>query len=112
MKIHFKKVRYKNLLSSGNSFTEILLDKSKTTLISGSNGSGKSTLLDAITFALYGKAFRKISKPQLVNSINEKELVAEIEFSIGSNNYYIRLGIKPNFFEITLNGTLIKTFLS
>lgn len=107
MKIHFKKVRYKNLLSSGNSFTEILLDKSKTTLISGSNGSGKSTLLDAITFALYGKAFRKISKPQLVNSINEKELVAEIEFSIGSNNYYIRRGIKPNFFEITLNGTLI-----
>ena len=107
MKIHFKKVRYKNLLSSGNSFTEILLDKSKTTLISGSNGSGKSTLLDAITFALYGKAFRKISKPQLVNSINEKELVAEIEFNIGSNNYYIRRGIKPNFFEITLNGTLI-----
>lgn len=107
MKIHFKKVRYKNLLSSGNSFTEILLDKSKTTLISGSNGSGKSTLLDAITFALYGKAFRKISKPQLVNSINEKELIAEIEFSIGSNNYYIRRGIKPNFFEITLNGTLI-----
>jgi DNA repair exonuclease SbcCD ATPase subunit len=84
-----------------------LLDKSKTTLISGSNGSGKSTLLDAITFALYGKAFRKISKPQLVNSINEKELIAEIEFSIGSNNYYIRRGIKPNFFEITLNGTLI-----
>ena len=107
MKIHFKKVRYKNLLSSGNSFTEILLDKSKTTLISGSNGSGKSTLLDAITFALYGKAFRKISKPQLVNSINEKELVAEIEFNIGSNNYYIRRGIKPNFFEISKNGVLI-----
>ena len=107
MKIHFKKVRYKNLLSSGNSFTEILLDKSKTTLISGSNGSGKSTLLDAITFALYGKAFRKISKNQLINSINEKELIAEIEFSIGSNNYYIRRGIKPNFFEISLNGTLL-----
>jgi DNA repair exonuclease SbcCD ATPase subunit len=107
MKIHFKRVRYKNLLSSGNSFTEILLDKSKTTLISGSNGSGKSTLLDAITFALYGKAFRKISKNQLINSINEKELIAEIEFSIGSNNYYIRRGIKPNFFEISLNGTLL-----
>jgi len=107
MKIHFKKVRYKNLLSSGNSFTEILLDKSKTTLISGSNGSGKSTLLDAITFALYGKAFRKISKNQLINSINQKEMIAEIEFSIGANNYYIRRGIKPNFFEISLNGTLI-----
>ena len=107
MKIQFKKVRYKNVLSSGNSFTEILLDKSKTTLISGSNGSGKSTLLDAITFALYGKAFRKINKPQLVNSINQKELVVEIEFNIGSNQYYIRRGLKPNFFEISLNGTLI-----
>jgi DNA repair exonuclease SbcCD ATPase subunit len=107
MKINFKKVRYKNLLSSGNSFTEILLDKSKTTLISGSNGSGKSTLLDAITFALYGKAFRKISKNQLINSINEKELVAEIEFNIGTNNYHLRRGIKPNFFEISLNGTLV-----
>jgi DNA repair exonuclease SbcCD ATPase subunit len=107
MKINFKKVRYKNVLSAGNSFTEILLDKSKTTLISGSNGSGKSTLLDAITFALYGKAFRKINKPQLINSINQKELVVEIEFSIGSNQYYIRRGLKPNFFEISLNGTLI-----
>jgi len=107
MKIHFKKVRYKNVLSSGNSFTEILLDKSKTTLISGSNGSGKSTLLDAITFALYGKAFRKINKPQLINSINQKDLVVEIEFNIGTNQYYIRRGLKPNFFEISLNGTLI-----
>ena len=100
MKIHFKKIRYKNVLSSGNVFTEIFLDKSKTTLISGSNGSGKSTLLDAITFALYGKAFRKISKPQLVNSINQKELVTEIDFSIGAKNYQIRRGIKPNFMEI------------
>jgi len=107
MKIQFKKVRYKNVLSSGNSFTEILLDKSKTTLISGSNGSGKSTLLDAITFALYGKAFRKINKPQLINSINQKDLVVEIEFNIGANQYYIRRGLKPNFFEISLNGTLI-----
>lgn len=107
MKINFKKIRYKNVLSSGNVFTEILLDKSKTTLISGSNGSGKSTLLDAITFALYGKPFRKITKPQLVNSINQKELEVHIEFSIGANNYYIKRGIKPNLFEITLNGTLI-----
>ena len=107
MKIHFKKIRYKNVLSSGNAWTEILLDKSKTTLISGSNGSGKSTLLDAITFALYGKPFRKITKPQLVNSINQKELVTEIEFNIGSKNYKIRRGIKPNFFEIAVNDVLI-----
>ena len=107
MKIHFKKIRYKNVLSSGNVFTEIFFDKSKTTLISGSNGSGKSTLLDAITFALYGKAFRKISKPQLVNSINQKELVTEIDFSIGAKNYQIRRGIKPNFMEISLNGKLV-----
>lgn len=107
MKINFKKIRYKNVLSSGNAFTEILFDKSKTTLISGSNGSGKSTLLDAITFALYGKAFRKISKPQLVNSINQKELVTEIDFSIGSKDYKIRRGIKPNFFEIAVNDVLI-----
>ena len=107
MKIHFKKIRYKNLLSSGNSFTEILLDKSKTTLISGTNGSGKSTLLDAITFALYGKAFRKINKPQLINSINQKELVTEVEFTIGAANYLIKRGLKPNFFEIYKNGTLV-----
>ena len=107
MKIHFKKIRYKNVLSSGNAWTEIFLDKSKTTLISGSNGSGKSTLLDAITFALYGKPFRKITKPQLVNSINQKELVTEIDFNIGAKNYKIRRGIKPNFFEIALNDVLI-----
>lgn len=107
MKIDFKKIRYKNLLSSGNSFTEILFDKSKTTLISGSNGSGKSTLLDAITFALYGKAFRKINKPQLINSINQKDTVVEIEFKIGTNHYMVRRGLKPNFFEILLNGTLV-----
>ena len=107
MKIDFKKIRYKNLLSSGHSFTEILFDKSKTTLISGSNGSGKSTLLDAITFALYGKAFRKINKPQLINTINQKDLVTEIEFKIGAQNYLIRRGLKPNFFEIFLNGTLV-----
>jgi DNA repair exonuclease SbcCD ATPase subunit len=107
MKIQFKKIRYKNLLSSGNSFTEIFLDKSKTTLISGSNGSGKSTLLDAITFALYGKAFRKINKPQLINTINEKDLVVEIEFNIGTQQYLIRRGLKPNIFEILLNGNLV-----
>ena len=107
MKIQFKKIRYKNLLSSGNTFTEILFDKSKSTLISGSNGSGKSTLLDAVTFALYGKAFRKINKPQLINTINQKDLVVEIEFNIGSQQYQIRRGLRPNFFEILLNGTLV-----
>jgi DNA repair exonuclease SbcCD ATPase subunit len=107
MKIQFKKIRYKNLLSSGNSFTEIKLDKSKTTLISGSNGSGKSTLLDAITFALYGKAFRKINKPQLINTINQKDLIVEIEFNIGSQQYIIRRGLRPNIFEILLNGVLV-----
>jgi DNA repair exonuclease SbcCD ATPase subunit len=107
MKIDFKKIRYKNLLSSGNAYTEILFDKSKTTLISGSNGSGKSTLLDAITFALYGKAFRKINKPQLINTINQKDLVVEIDFNIGVNRYTIRRGLKPNFFEIYLNDELV-----
>ena len=78
MQIQFKKVRYKNILSTGNVFTEIDLGKSRTTLISGTNGSGKSTLLDAITFGLYGKPFRKINKPQLINSINTKDLVVEV----------------------------------
>jgi len=107
MKIHFKKIRYKNVLSSGNVFTEILFDKSKTTLISGTNGSGKSTLLDAVTFALYGKAFRKINKPQLINSINQKELEVEIEFNIGAKKYKIRRGLRPNYFEISINGVLV-----
>jgi DNA repair exonuclease SbcCD ATPase subunit len=107
MRIHFKKIRYKNILSTGNVFTEIELDKSTTTLISGTNGSGKSTLLDAIVFALYGKPFRKINKPQLINSINQKDMRVEIEFEIGSNEYMVRRGIKPNIFEIFKNGELI-----
>lgn len=107
MKITFKKLRYKNILSTGNSFTEINLNKSNTTLISGGNGSGKSTVLDAIVFALYGKPFRKINKPQLINSINLKELIVEIEFTIGSNEFMVRRGIKPGVFEIYKNGGLI-----
>lgn len=107
MKINFKKLRYKNILSTGNVFTEIDLSKSTTTLISGTNGSGKSTVLDAIVFALYGKPFRKINKPQLLNSINQRELVVEIEFTTGSNQFMVRRGIKPNIFEIYKNGSLV-----
>ena len=107
MKILFKEVRYKNLLSSGNSWTTIQLNKSRTTLISGTNGSGKSTLLDAIVFALYGKAFRKINKNQLINSINGRETLVEIAFQIGKNNFLVRRGIKPVVFEIWKNGELI-----
>jgi len=107
MKIQFKEVRYKNLLSSGNSWTVIQLNKSRTTLISGTNGSGKSTLLDAIVFALYGKAFRKINKNQLINSINGRETLVEIAFQIGKNNFLVRRGIKPVVFEIWKNGELI-----
>lgn len=107
MKITFKKLRYKNILSTGNVFTEIDLNKSNTTLISGGNGSGKSTVLDAIVFALYGKPFRKINKPQLINSINQKDMVVEIEFNIGSNHFMVRRGIKPGIFEIFKNGSLV-----
>ena len=107
MRINFKKVRYKNLLSSGNVFTEIDLDRHTTTLISGSNGSGKSTLLDAIVFGLYGKPFRKINKPQLLNSINQKDLVVEIEFSVGGNEFLVRRGIRPGIFEVYKNDQLV-----
>jgi DNA repair exonuclease SbcCD ATPase subunit len=82
MRIHFKRIRYKNTLSTGNSFTTIDLDRKPTTLVSGSNGSGKSTMLDAIVYGLYGKPFRKINKPQLVNSINKKDQLVEIDFSV------------------------------
>jgi DNA repair exonuclease SbcCD ATPase subunit len=105
--IKFTKVRYKNILSVGNYFTEVELDKSPTTLITGKNGAGKSTIIEAIVFGLYGKSFRKITKPQLLNSINQKDLVVEIEFSIASDLYLIRRGIKPNIFEIWKNGDML-----
>ena len=105
--IVFKKIRWKNFLSTGNIFTEIELNKSATTLIVGENGAGKSTLLDALSFALFNKPFRKINKPLLLNSITKKDLVVEIEFSIGSNNYKIIRGIKPNVFEVYQNGALL-----
>ena len=105
--IHFKKVRWKNLLSSGNKFTTIELDRSSTTLILGDNGAGKSTLLDALCFGLYGKGFRNLKKDLLVNSINNKELLVEIEFSIGKKEYKVIRGAKPNKFELYVNNTLI-----
>ena len=105
--INFKTVRYKNFLSTGNIFTQIPIDKNPTTLIVGENGAGKSTFLDAITFSLFGKPFRNINKPQLVNSINEKDCVVEIEFVVGKKNYKIIRGIKPNIFEIHCDGELL-----
>ena len=104
--IIFKKVRWKNFLSTGNVFSEVDLQAGKTNLIIGSNGAGKSTILDALTFSLFGKPFRKINKPMLVNSINEKDALTEIEFSIGKKEYLVRRGIKPNVFEIYCNGQL------
>jgi len=104
--ILFKRITYRNFLSSGNQETEINLLESKTTLIIGSNGSGKSTLLDAICFCLFNKAFRKINKGQLVNSTNEKDCLVTVEFDIGSKQYKIVRGIKPNIFEIWIDGTI------
>ena len=105
--IRFHKIRWKNLLSTGNAFTEIQLDKAQTTLVVGENGAGKSTFLEAITFSLFGKPFRKVNKPQLVNSMTRKNLVVEVEFSIGPNSYKIVRGLKPNLFEIYQNGSLV-----
>jgi DNA repair exonuclease SbcCD ATPase subunit len=107
MHIQFNKIRYKNILSVGNQFIEIDLNKSKTTLISGANGTSKSTFIEAIVFALYGKPFRKINKPQLVNSINQKDLLVELEFSIGSDKLLIRRGMRPGIFEIWKNNELV-----
>ena len=105
--ILFKKLRYKNLLSTGNVFTEINLNQSQTTLVVGANGAGKSSFLDALSFVLYGRPFRKINKNQLINTINNKNLVVEVEFSIGKVEYKIIRGIKPNVFEVYQNGTLV-----
>ena len=104
--IIFEKIRWKNFLSTGNVFSEIDLEEGRTNLIVGSNGAGKSTILDALTFSLFSKPFRKISKGSLVNSINEKDCVVEIEFRIGKLEYKVIRGIKPNKFEIYCNGQL------
>ena len=106
--IIFKSVRWKNFLSTGNAFSEINLNTSPATLIVGSNGAGKSTFLDAMCFALFNKPFRKINKPQLVNAVNERECLVEVEFSIGSRDYMVRRGIKPLVFEVYLNGEKLK----
>jgi len=105
--IIFQKCRWKNFLSTGNSFTEIDLTRSTNTLIIGQNGAGKSTILDALTFGLFGKPFRKINKPQLINSINNSNCVVEVEFAIGKKQYKIVRGIKPNLFEIYCDNILV-----
>ena len=102
--ITFQKIRWKNLLSTGNQFTEVDFREHHTNLIVGTNGAGKSTILDALTFALFNKPFRKINKGQLINATNERECMVEVEFSINSRDYIIRRGIKPNVFEIEING--------
>jgi len=105
--IVFKKVRYKNFLSTGQQFIEIQLDRSSKTLVVGENGAGKSTMLDALCFGLFQRAFRNIKKDQMVNSINEKDCVVEVEFVIGKNEYKVIRGIKPNKFEIWCNGIML-----
>jgi len=105
--IMFRKVRWKNLLSTGNYYTEMDLSSNNNTLIVGGNGSGKSTMLDALCFGLFGKPFRDINKPQLLNSINGKDCVVEVEFDTGNKSYKIIRGIKPNKFEIYCNGELV-----
>ena len=105
--INFKKIKYKNFLSTGNHWTEIDFQKYNTNLIIGTNGAGKSTMLDALTFVLFNKPFRKVNKPQLINTTNERDCVVEIEFSVNSRDYIVRRGIKPNIFDIELNGNLL-----
>jgi DNA repair exonuclease SbcCD ATPase subunit len=105
--ILFRKVRYKNFLSTGQQFIEIELDKSSTTLVVGENGAGKSTMLDALCFGLFQRPFRNIKKDQLINSINEKECIVEVEFTVGQKDYKIIRGIKPNTFEIWCDGDML-----
>ena len=113
--ITFEKIRWKNFLSTGNQFTEINLaldseakfSKNSTTLIVGTNGAGKSTVLDALTFSLFGKPFRKINKPQLVNTSNEKDSKVEVEFGVNGTQWKVVRGIKPNTFEIHRNGEVM-----
>ena len=102
--ITFTAVRWKNFLSTGNTFTDIILDSNPTTLIIGENGAGKSTILDALCFGLFGRPFRNIKKDQLINSVNNKNCLVEVEFTIGKHNYVVRRGIRPGKFEIDIDG--------
>lgn len=110
--IHFHNVRWQNFLSSGNNWTEIQLDRSPNTLVVGENGAGKSTMLDALCFSLFGKPFRKINIPQLINSVNQKGLMVEVNFTIGSTEYRVVRGEKPKLFEIYKDGNLINQVAS
>ena len=105
--ITFEKIRWKNFLSTGNSFTEIEFNRSPSTLVVGENGSGKSTMLDAVCFSLFNKPFRKISKTQLINSINNKKMIVEIEFRTGSKEFKVIRGVKPNIFEVYCDGQML-----
>jgi len=105
--ILFKTIRWKNFLSTGNQYTEVDFTKNKTNLIIGTNGAGKSTVLDALTFSLFGKPFRKINKPQLINSVNEKDCRVEVEFTIGNIEWKVVRGIKPSLFEVWRNGSVL-----
>ena len=105
--ITFKTIKWRNFLSTGNQFTEVNFTKNKTNLIIGTNGAGKSTILDALCFSLFGRSFRKINKPQLINTVNEKDCVVEVEFLIGTSEWKVIRGIKPNIFEIYCNDKVI-----
>src|SRR6056300_260937 len=105
--IYFEKLRWQNFLSTGNAFTEIDFTRNVSTLIVGDNGSGKSTMLDALCYVLFNKPFRNITKPQLINTINNKALLVEIDFRIGTHEYQVRRGAKPNVFEILCDGNLV-----
>jgi DNA repair exonuclease SbcCD ATPase subunit len=105
--IIFDNIKWKNFLSTGNLYTEIDFKKSNTTIVVGKNGSGKSTLLDALTFSLFGKSFRGINKPQLVNSINDGDCVVEVEFYIRNIKWKVIRGLKPNIFEIYKNDEIL-----
>ena len=105
--ITFKTIKWRNFLSTGNQFTEVNFTKNKTNLIIGTNGAGKSTILDALCFSLFGRSFRKINKPQLINTVNEKDCVVEVEFLIGTSEWKVIRGIKPNIFEIYCNDKVV-----
>ena len=98
--ICFKKIKWRNLLSTGNQWTEIDLNKKSNTVIIGTNGAGKSTMLDALTFVLFNKPFRKINKTQLINTVNEKDCLVELEFDVNAREYVVRRGMKPTVFDI------------